>query len=166
MREYLWMVGALAGLGLVGCGGARAEVEGSAGGVSFGKTSHVFFGGPYVVISMVEVDCESLDYVRRNYEVGQSPTDTDSATLQLSSMDLDSLSVGTFPVKIDAAVSASIVDIVGGTFTETVATAGVLTVYEVDGEDHASGSFEGLVFEDGTLDGSFDAEWCRNLKAQ
>ncbi|MES2643219.1 MAG: hypothetical protein V4850_27290 [Myxococcota bacterium] len=158
-----------AGLACVGllaaCGGASADVTGTAGGVDFDKTKYVFFGGPFVIISMLEIDCEDLDYVKRNYEIGQAPTDSETKLLQFS-YDPDALVEGSFPVAIDAAISASVVSVAGGAFYESIATGGLFTVESISEEDSASGVFEGLQFDDGALDGSFDAVWCRNLKAR
>jgi hypothetical protein len=150
---------------LVGCGGASAEVDGSAGGVEFGKTNQVYFGGPFIIISMLELDCEDVDYVRRNYEIGLAPTDSDTQLIQFS-FDEDTISEGDFPVDIDAAVSSSVVKISGGAFTETVASGGLLTVDSFEDEDHVDGTFDGITFEDGTVSGEFSAVWCRNLKAK
>lgn len=150
---------------LVGCGGSSADVEGSAGGVDFGRTNQVYFGGPFIVISMLDVDCENLDYVRRNYEIGMAPTETDTQLIQFA-FDEDTISEGDFPVDIDAAVSSSVVKISGGAFTETVASGGLLTVESFEDEQDVSGTFDGITFEDGTVTGEFSATWCRNLKAK
>jgi hypothetical protein len=164
MRGFFWMVG---GLALAGCGGSHAEVDGSAGGVDFSTTEQVYFGGPFIVISKLDVTCDKLDFVRRNYEIGQAPTDDDTQLLQFGfTNDSGTVTAGTVAVDIDAAASASVVNVSGGTFVETIASGGILTVDEVVDEDHVSGSFDGLVFSDGTLTGTFDGEWCRNLKAQ
>lgn len=160
MRGFFGMVGLF---GLVGCGGTYADVTGSAGGVEFERTTHVYFGGPFVVISMLETDCEDLDWVRRNYEVGNAPTELDTAMLQFS-YEVDAIVEGPAPVAVDGAASASVLKIGGGSFYEAIAEGGLLTIDEIVDEDHATGVFEGILFDDGTLDGDFDATWCRNLK--
>lgn len=160
------LFGMAALLSLAGCGGASADVTGSAGGVDFGSTRHVYFGGPFVVISMLDVACDEIDWVRRNYEVGSAPTPSDTQVLQFSFMDSSVVTTGPYPVLLTGAVSSSVIQISGGAFYETIAGGGLLTVDEVVDEDHATGTFEGIAFEDGTLEGSFDATWCRNLKAR
>ena len=52
----------------------------------------------------------------------------------------------------------------GDVFHEYNATAGTLVVDSVEADETATGSFEDLAFEDGTLSGSFTAEHCVNLK--
>lgn len=164
MRGFLRLAAGLSCFGLLaGCGAASADVGGSAGGVDFGWTKYVFFGGPFVIVSMAEVDCEGLDFVRRNYEIGQAPTDAETQLLQFS-YDPDDIPEGIGFVALDASVSASVLSITDGAFFESTASAGQITVDAIEAEDSASGTFEGVLFEDGTLDGTFDAAWCRNLK--
>ncbi|MDP2305975.1 MAG: hypothetical protein Q8P18_08100 [Pseudomonadota bacterium] len=168
MRGLFGMTGgAVAGLACIGlfagCGGASADVTGSAGGVDFGRTKYVFFGGPFVIVSMLEVECEGLDFVRRNYEIGQAPTDAETQLLQFS-YEPATIPEGVVAIAQDATVSASVLEITGGAFFESIATAGQITIESIQDELSASGVFEGVLFEDGTLDGSFDAAWCRNLK--
>lgn len=166
MRGYFQLVAGVACIGLlVGCGGAKAEVTGSAGGVEFGKTHHVYFGGPFVVVSMSETDCEGLDFVRPSYEIGVAPTEMDTQMLQFS-YDGDIVPEGVAFVGVGAQVSASVLSVSGTTFTENQAQAGQLTIESVESNDSVSGKFEGILFDDGALDGTFDALWCRNLKAR
>lgn len=150
-------------LALSACGGPSAEVTGSAIGVSWGETSHVFYGGPFLVISNSEIDCEGVSWVKRNYEEGQAPTDDDVQILQFA-FATDDLKVGSYSVAIDASVSSTVLEVKEGTFTFERAGTGFLYVDDVADEATAEGSFEGVVFDSGTLDGTYTAEWCRNLK--
>ncbi len=166
MRGFFGLVAlSLVGGVVSGCGGANADVEGTVGAIQFGETRYVYFGGPFLVISMTEIDCEGLDFVRRNYEVGQAPTEDEIQALQFSYV-ADAIPEGFAPVAPDATVSASVFSVSGATFYESIASAGSITIDSVSEESTASGVFEGLAFDDGTLNGGFDAEWCRNLKAR
>lgn len=149
-------------LGLLGCGGSVADVEGTALGITFGKTHHVYFGGPLLVISAFESECEDLAFVRETYEVGQVPTEADVALLQFAFA--AEMSEGTNPVDLGASVNAAVVHGGGGAFEFEYAEGGVLDIDHLEAESVAEGSFEGVAFPSGTLNGSFTAEWCRNLK--
>ena len=157
------MFAVLAGMWLVGCGGASAEVTGTVGDATFGDTTFVYMGGPFIVISMLDVECDELDFIRRNYEVGLAPTDADTQALQFA-FDEDTVATGSYPIDIDAAVASSVIVVKDGAFYEDIARGGILTVDAFSDEDSASGTFSELAFDGGTLSGSFSAEWCRNLK--
>ncbi|MBM4393564.1 MAG: hypothetical protein FJ090_20765 [Deltaproteobacteria bacterium] len=161
MRSLVPLVPTLAAL--VGCGGASAEVEGTAGGIKFGGTDYVYWGARYVVISMVEVECTGVDWVERNYDEGVAPTTVDTSVLQFT-FSGDELEEGKSSIQQGGQAQATIVNVSGGVFQETNATAGAVTIDSFDDEGLATGSFETVTFEDGTLSGSFTAEWCRNLK--
>lgn len=157
-------VSTLALLGLSACAGAGAEVSGSAGGVSFDKTPYVYFGGPYIVISMEEIECIDLSFVNRSYEEGVAPTTMDLAMLQFASnSDTDGFEAQRYSIDVDASFSSTVVRVLDDAPTYTRASGGLLIIDEVT-DDDASGTFESVVFEDGTLSGSFTAEWCRNLR--
>lgn len=147
---------------LAGCGGGRAEVTGEALGITFGKSRSVYFGGPFIVIAQSDTDCEGLAFVRKTYEVGQVPTDDEVALLQFAFADV--ISVGQKSVDLGASVNATVVRGGGGAFDFEYAEAGVLDVDTYEDGSHVDGTFEGVTFADGVLDGEFSAEWCRNLK--
>lgn len=163
MRLF-FQVATVSGLAaLSACGGGSAEVTGTAGGITFGETEFVYFGGPYVIISQVEAECDEFAWVERNYEVGQSPTETDVAALQFAYSG-ETLVEGAQAIAVDASVAATVLNVKDVVFSYERAEAGFITMDEVIEDESASGTFEGLTFEDGTLNGSFTAEWCRNLK--
>ena len=149
---------------LVGCGGGRASVEGTAGGISFGDTTSVYVGSRYVVISAIPVECRDIDWVDRNYDEGVSPTELDTSVLQFTFASSESVETGKFPIAQGGQVQSTIVNITGNTFHEYNATEGTLTVDSVEEEGTAEGSFDAVSFEDGTVSGTFTAEWCVNLK--
>lgn len=146
---------------LSACGGG-AEIEGTALGIEFSDTRYVFFGGPFVAVSNIEVDCEQLAFVRSTYEVGQSATEEDMQLLQMS-WAAGEVDEGLKSIGITASVSATVVKVSGGAFDFAYAESGVVDIESVT-EDKVIGTFEGITFEDGSLTGEFDARWCRNLK--
>ncbi len=146
---------------LAACGGG-ADVTGKALGINFEKTRYAWFGGPFIVISNIETDCEAISFVRSNYEIGNAPTDSDMQILQFGFASSD-VTEGQKSIAPTASVNATVVKIDGGAFDFAYADGGVINVESLS-EDNAQGTFEGVAFEDGTLDGEFDAEWCRNLK--
>lgn len=149
-------------VGLVGCGGSVAEVSGSALGITFGTTHHVYFGGPLLVVSAFDTDCEGLAFVRKTYEVGQVPTSEEVGLLQFAFA--SEMVEGTSAVDLGASVNAAVVKGGGGEFEFEYAEAGVLDIDSIEAETRVEGTFEGVAFPSGTLTGSFSAEWCRNLK--
>ncbi len=149
---------------LTACGGATAEVEGAAGGIQWGASDHVYVGARYVVISAVEVECRDIDWVDRNYDEGVKPTDGNTSLLQFTFASGDEVEEGKFPIEQGGQVQATIVNISGDVFHESIATGGTLSVDSVAEEGEATGTFDAVTFEDGTLSGSFTAEWCVNLK--
>ena len=163
MRAFAFLA-ALTGLTACG-GGSEASVAGTAGGVTFGDATSVYFGGPYVVIATGELDCIDLAWVRKNYEEGTTPTASDVELLQFAFATTD-VEVGRVTVGITASAASTVVKVVDGAATFTRAEGGVLDIGSVDATDDgiAEGSFEGLAFADGTLDGTFTATWCRNLR--
>ncbi len=146
---------------LVGCGGS-SEVSGKALGITFEKTRYAWFGGPFIVLSNIETDCEAISFVRSNYEIGNAPTDDDMQLLQFGFASSD-VTDGQKSIAPTASVNATVVKIDDGAFDFAYADGGVINVEELS-EDRVTGTFEGVAFEDGSLDGDFDAEWCRNLK--
>jgi hypothetical protein len=148
-------------LPLAACGGA-SEVSGTVLGITFEKTRFVYFGGPFVAMSNIETDCEALSFVRSSYEVGNSPTDADVELLQFDFAS-GAVEEGQKSIGVTASVNAAVVKVSGGAFDFAYADGGVINVEAVS-DDRVEGTFEGVAFDDGTLDGDFDAEWCRNLK--
>lgn len=150
--------------GLAGCGGGHADVEGTVLGIPFGSTRYVFFGGPFIAISNVEVDCKDLYYVRRSYESGSQPTTADMQMLQFAYV-ADTVEAGQRSIDIGASVSATVVKANADNFEFSRAQSGVINVEDYEDEKTASGTFDGVTFDDGgSLSGSFTAEWCQNLR--
>lgn len=149
---------------LVGCGGASAQVEGTAGGIAWGDSTWVYAGARYIVISAIEVECRDVDWVESNYDEGVAPTTIDVSLLQFAFPSSESIATGRSAVSPGSQAEATIVNLTGDVFHEYPASAGTLDVDSVEEDSSVTGSFDSVTFEDGTLSGSFTAEWCVNLK--
>lgn len=160
MRNF----GLLGLLGLMACkDGAEATVEGTAMGITIGETPYVFVGGGFVVISTTDVDCMDLSFVRTSYQEGTSPTETDVKFLQVAFTAGD-VTEGQKSVGLGASVTSTLVQVNNGTLTQDRATSGSFTVDTLEEEGPATGSFQDLAFADGSLSGTFVADWCINMK--
>jgi len=140
-------------------------VDGAVLGITIGETKYVYFGGPFLVLSAISSDCDDLDFLKRSYEIGNAPTPYDMAFLQFA-WNADAVDEGRKAIDRAASVGAAVLDIQSdGSFEFDYATGGVITVEELVEEKRLVGDFEGVAFLEGTLTGTFEAEWCRNLKA-
>ncbi len=160
------LAGAIAVVGASGCVSAEADVSGTAGGVAWSATTSVYFGARYVVISQLELGCDGVDFVARNYDEGVAPTDRDTQLLQFA-FSSDEVEKGKFAVDVGGEVQSSIVEIHDGNFTESLANGGTFTVKEIVAETTVTGTFDAITFDGeapGTVTGTFTAAWCRNLK--
>lgn len=149
---------------LAGCEAASAEVTGTANGIAFGETTSVYWGARFVVVSAVELECDELSWVEQNYDAtAGAPSEFDTSLLQFTFAG-ELIETGTFSIAQGAQVQATVVNVDGGTFVESNATAGTFDLESVEDEGFAEGTFAAVTFEDGVLDGSFTAAWCRTLK--
>jgi hypothetical protein len=154
---------ALAAL-LTGCGDKLpTEATGSVAGSEL-NIQTAWWGGPFVLLSNAELDCKDLAWVERVYSVGEAPTDTDLVALQITFNDSEVVE-GVYDVTGEAPVSGRFLEIASGAFAEYRARTGTVELVELSGNGDASGTFA-LSFDDGSLEGSFVAEECSNLKDQ
>lgn len=151
--------------GLAGCGGPSAEVTGTVLGIDFAAVQHVYFGGPYLVLTTTEdVDCESMSFVRQTYEEGVAPTTEPIELVQFTYVS-GAIAAGDKSIALtDAEVTSLVLATDGEQMDFDRATAGVLSIDELNDEKSAIGTFDGVTFADGSVSGSFTAEWCRNLR--
>lgn len=148
--------------GLAACTQPEAQIDGSVAGIQFNDTEHVFFGGEYLVVGASDIECMDLAFIEEVYDISEPPTDGSVQLLQLAWIAGD-MTTGSVPVGISASVEATVLQVTDGTFeVNTRAEAGTVNVESFD-DAWALGSFDGLTFEDGSLSGSFTAEYCRNL---
>jgi hypothetical protein len=133
-------------------------------GIAFGQTRYVFFGGPFVAVSNVEVDCEELAFVRQSYEQGSQPTTDEMQLLQFAYAS-GAVEEGNRSIDISASVNATVVKSGEGGFEFTRAQSGTIQVDALVEEESAEGTFDTVTFDDGgSVSGEFSAVWCRNLR--
>jgi hypothetical protein len=143
-----------------------ADISGSVGGEEL-KAQSFFWGEPYIVLSSEPFECMDMAWVKRgaNFETGGAPpTDSDMTALLFTYEDTDVVA-GSFSVEGDAPIDARLLVVSNGALTVYKARTGALDVDSVEAEEHAVGSFE-LGFDEGSLSGEFEVEWCNNLKSR
>ena len=165
MRDaHAWSALTLAVL-IAGCsGGGTAEVTGAVSGYSLTPSAQ-WWGGPFLVITSEPLDCIDMYWVKRSMVNGdEAPVDKDLVALQFTYNEGDVIA-GTYSVEGAATVIADLLVIEGGALQVFDARTGALVVDEIEEEGFATGSFD-LGFDDGTLSGSFDIEFCNNMKTK
>lgn len=150
---------------ITGCGGGgELAVTGSVGGEKFdAKTA--FFGGPFIAFTMAEEDCMDFAWVKKSIDQDDDvPVDRNVKSLILA-FDESDVAQGNHSVEGDAPVDARFVGVEGDVLTVHRAREGFLEVAELEDGDHAVGTVS-LTFEDGSIAGDFDIEWCTNLSSK
>lgn len=153
------------GTGPVGCGGGgMAEVTGTVGGYSLNANSW-YWGGPFLVLASRDYDCIDMSWVKRTWVGGdEAPVSADVTALQFTYNEGDVVT-GTYSVEGAAPVKADLLVVEAGALQVFDARTGALVLEDLEDEGIATGSFD-LGFDDGTLSGSFEAEYCNNLKTK
>jgi len=147
---------------LSSCGGGFAEVEGEVAGKGLTDINTVMFGGPFIVMADVDLDCLDISWVTRHYTQGEAVTDYDFRMLQFAFSDPDVVE-GVYNLAGEAAVTAKFLVQSDMAFAEYRGRGGNLQVDTVDEDKVAIGLFD-LEFDEGALNGDYNAEWCRNLR--
>ena len=144
------------------CGGdVPTEINGSVANQTISVAS-AFWGGPFILLSNREFDCTDMAWVERTYDQGETPIEEDMTSFQVTFNDAE-VSIGTFDVTGEAPVSARVLTTSSGAFGEYDARTGSVIIDEFTNKDEVIGSFE-LGFDQGDLDGTFQVEFCTNLK--
>jgi hypothetical protein len=149
----------------LGCGGGSdLSVTGTVGGEKFtAKTA--FFGGPFVAFVGADEDCMDFAWVEKSIdENDEVPVDRNVKALILSFEESD-VAEGNHSVEGDAPVDARYVGVEGDVLTVHRAREGFLEISELEASDHTVGNVS-LTFEDGSISGDFDVEWCTNLSSK
>ena len=152
-------------LGLLACGADPTIIDGEVHGTSMGEPLTAMWGGPFILFAKDGLDCKDLDFTRRTYAQGESPTDFDLFALQFA-FDAETVSEGVFSTEgSDAAVDAKTLIVAGGAFTEIRDRSGSLQVGKVQDREPLEGSFDvAFADEEGSFSSDyFYAEYCVNL---
>jgi hypothetical protein len=147
---------------VTGCGGPYALVEGKVAGKGLTEVNTVMFGGPFIIVSDVELECMDAAFVTRHYSQGEAVTDFDFEMLQFSFSDPE-VTTGVYNLAGEASVTSKFLVQSDGAFAEYRGREGNLEVDQLEEDSFAVGIFN-VSFDDGTLEGEYEAEWCRNLK--
>ncbi len=145
-----------------GCGGPYALIEGNVAGKDLSQVNTVMFGGPFIVFADADLDCLDMSFVSRHYTQGEAVTDFDFRLLQFAFTDPDVFE-GVFNLAGEASVTAKFVSQTDGAFGEHRGREGILEVDALEADKLALGIFD-VSFDEGSLSGEYEAEWCRNLK--
>ncbi len=146
---------------LTGCE-LETTIDGDVAGFDIGSVGTMFWGGKYLFFADEELDCVDLAWVHHTYSSGVDPVGEDVTGLQFTFLDDPEAYTGFFSIGADAPISAKLLAVEGGAFTEFRGRSGTLTIDELEASDLASGTFE-VDFDDGTLSGTWEADYCVNL---
>ncbi len=146
---------------LTGCE-LESTIDGSVAGFDMPTVATMNWGGKYLFFADEELDCVDLAWVHHTYSSGVDPAGQDLIGLQFTFLDDPEAYTGFFSIGADAPISAKLLAIEGGAFTEFRGREGTLTIDELEAEGVASGSFE-VTFDDGTLSGTWETDYCVNL---
>lgn len=149
----------------VGCGGSSiVNVKGTVGGEKFAAKT-AFFGGPFIAFTADEADCMDFAWVKKSIDENDDvPVDRNVKSLILAFEDSD-VATGNFSLEGDAPVDGRYVGVEGDVLTVHRAREGFLEVSELEDNSHVVGNLA-LTFEEGSLTGDFDIEWCTNLSSK
>ncbi len=145
-----------------GCGGSYAVVDGEVAGKGLNDINTVMFGGPFIIITDAQLDCLDVAFVTRHYSQGEAVTDFDFRLLQFAFSDPE-VNSGVYNLAGESSVTAKYLVQTDGAFAEYRGREGNLEVDDLEEDKFALGIFD-VSFDEGSLSGDYQAEWCRNLK--
>ncbi len=151
---------------LVSCGPEPSVIEGSIDSNDFSDPLTAYFGGRYLFFSNVEFDCMGVDWVHHSYTPGVDPAEQDLLAIQFTFGMGSEVAAGYYNLNDRAQVDASALVIRGGAFQEFRVDEGEITIDELEDRELVIGNFDLSRFydtEEGSLSGTFSAEWCVNL---
>ncbi|MFT4976596.1 MAG: hypothetical protein ACI8S6_002501, partial [Myxococcota bacterium] len=147
----------------------EARIAGAVDGLSITATT-AYWGGPFIVFTGDDLDCEDLYFISKFNEDGDEPlVDFDIRVLQITYNDSDVVS-GNYDFGGESPVTAEVIEIEGGAMRVYRATEGTLEVNNAEEGELSDGKFA-FSFEEngedlGALTGDFTLPWCTNLKSR
>lgn len=150
---------------LVACGGGgEVNVTGTVGGEKFNAKT-AFFGGPFIAFTAEEEDCMDFAWVQKSIDENDDPPVDRNVRALILAFEDSEVAAGNHSVEGDAPVDARYIGVQRDVLTVHRAREGFLEVSELEADSHAVGNLS-LTFEDGSLTGDFDVEWCTNLSSK
>lgn len=140
----------------------ETTIEGSVGGFDIGTVATMSWGGKYLFFANETVDCVDQAWVHHTYSQGVDPVGEDLVGLQFTFLDDPEAYEGFFSIGGDAPISAKLLVVEGGAFTEFRGRSGTLTIDSLEDQGVASGTFD-VDFDDGSLTGTWETDYCVNL---
>lgn len=150
-----------------GCGSkAFADISGSVDGIKLSAEAS-FWGGPFVVFTDKPFECMDMYWVKRgqNFETGVEAPVTEDMVALLFTYEASAVEAGDVVLGGTSPVDARLLVVKNEALTVYRADDGNIDVTEVSEDDGAIGSFT-TVFDEGSLEGDFQVDWCTNLKSK
>lgn len=150
-------------LSMLACKGTSSfDISGTDGYSSF-NPSTAYFGASYIVFISKPLECIDMYWVQKTNIDGEEPPYEDSINaLQITYNDSEVVE-GSFSVGGEAPIKAEFLTIQDNTFSVDKATEGTLELDNIEETSMIDGAFN-FAFSEGQLSGTFDVEWCVNIK--
>ena len=138
------------------------EITGTDGYSGFNPQT-AYYGSSFILFVSKPIDCIDMFWVQKtNIDGEEPPYDQSLEALQVTFNDSEVVE-GSFSVGGEAPIKAEFLTIQDNTFAVDKATEGTLELDEIVEETAVNGAFN-FAFSEGQLSGTFDVDWCLNIK--
>ena len=164
MRQLIMTTFFSLSLCTMGCSKLFSDISGKVDGNSLSEGT-AFWGGPYVIITDSEMECDDVSWVQDRYNEDGETIGTDD-TFKALQFTYSSQEVKDGPVSIavrDSGATGWFISSDRGDAEVWQATTGNIDI-TLDKKDRAEGEFEVGFGDSGSLEGTFLIENCVNLK--
>lgn len=149
-------------LAFLACKDGTMDISGNGAYASF-KPSQAYFGNSYLVFITKPLECIDMYWVQRiNLDGEEPPYDGNIDLLQITYNESEIVE-GSFTIAGEAPIKAEYISINDGSMSVAKSTEGTLDMDSVVEESLVSGAFN-FAFSEGEISGTFDTEWCINIK--